>query len=244
MRVNVEKSIVSGTLACPPSKSYTQRGIFVASLAKGISRIDNALISRDTMAAVSAVENYGAIVSIDGSTITVEGVERLKIQGGNVNCENSGTAIRIATAIYASQCQNWITLTGDSSLRERPMQPLLDAIGSLGVAVQSKNGTPPFSIKGPIHGDSVRIRGNVSSQFISALAIAAPITNSGLKINIIGNMVSRPYLDATIATMEKFSAKVKTIRKYKGYDIPRQEYKPANFSVPQDFSSMALLLLA
>jgi 3-phosphoshikimate 1-carboxyvinyltransferase len=137
-----------------------------------------------------------------------------------------------------------IILTGDASLQKRPMQPLLDALSSIGAQCQSTNGNPPIRIKGKISGGDVKIPGNFSSQFISALLICAPMTEKGINLIIEEELVSKPYLDATIATMRKFGVSVQTLIPYKRYNISPQIYKEATFTVPIDFSSLALLLSA
>ncbi|MGI0089885.1 MAG: 3-phosphoshikimate 1-carboxyvinyltransferase, partial [Nitrosopumilaceae archaeon] len=127
---------------------------------------------------------------------------------------------------------------------KRPMQPLLDALEQLGARCTSTDGKPPITVIGKIRGGEVTIPGNVSSQFISALLIVAPKTENGVILNIEGELVSKPYLDVTIATMKKFGASVKVLSPYKKYTISRQEYTPIDFTIPSDFSSMALLLSA
>jgi len=124
------------------------------------------------------------------------------------------------------------------------MQPLLDALTSMGAQCSSENGKPPIKIKGKITGGEVTIPGNFSSQFISALLICAPLTKNGIQLNIEGNLVSKPYLDATIATMRKFGVTVQTLIPYKKYNITPQIYNSTSFTVPIDFSSLALLLSA
>jgi 3-phosphoshikimate 1-carboxyvinyltransferase len=124
------------------------------------------------------------------------------------------------------------------------MQPLLDALSSIGAKCDSTDGKPPIKIKGKITGGEVKIPGNFSSQFVSALLICAPLTDNGINLIIEGNLVSKPYLDATIATMRKFGVAVQTLIPYKRYNIPPQIYKECIFTVPIDFSSLALLLSA
>jgi len=243
MKCKVEKANPSGLISCPPNKSYTHRAIFLASLAKGKSTIRNVLLSRDTIATISACKAFGAEINVDGSTVTVEGKGEVIPQKPEIDASNSGTTIRISAAL-ASLSDTEITLTGDSSLRKRPMQPLLDALQKLGAVCASTYGNPPITIKGKILGGSTNISGSVSSQFISALLIAAPKTEKGIIFEIDGELVSKPYLDATIAIMKKFGVTVNTISSYKKYNIPKQDYKPVDFTIPSDFSSMALLLSA
>ncbi|HEX9846748.1 MAG TPA: 3-phosphoshikimate 1-carboxyvinyltransferase, partial [Candidatus Nitrosotenuis sp.] len=160
-----------------------------------------------------------------------------------VDASNSGTSIRIAAAVAALR-EGKTVLTGDESLKKRPMKPLLDALESLGAKCSSNDGRPPLTISGRMRGGEVSIPGNVSSQFISALLVAAPLTEKGVALNIISDLVSKPYLDATIITMEKFDVKVKVLDQYKKYKIEPQQYNSTTITIPSDFSSVALLLSA
>ena len=243
MNCRVEKSEISGNIVCPSNKSYTHRAIFLASLADGKSIIKNILRSGDTNATINACKNFGVEIKDVGNDITVSSTGELKIHSNTIDAANSGTTIRIATAISALS-NDKIVLTGDSSLKKRPMQPLLDALESLGAKCSSSNGNPPISVSGTIKGGEVKIPGNISSQFISALMITAPKLENGLILNIQGKLVSKPYIDATITVMKKFGVNVETKTPYKKYIIPKQNYKSTTFVIPSDFSSLALLLSA
>ncbi|KAG2471694.1 MAG: 5-Enolpyruvylshikimate-3-phosphate synthase [Nitrosopumilales archaeon] len=124
------------------------------------------------------------------------------------------------------------------------MQPLLDALESIGAKCSSKDGKPPITVKGKVSGGEVSIPGNISSQFVSALMIIAPRTEKGIVLNIEGDLVSKPYVDATITSMKKFNANVETTIPYKKYNVLPQKYKPTTLTIPSDFSSLALLLSA
>ena len=241
MNCKVEKSKISGEVNCPSNKSYTHRGIFLASLAGNNSKVENILLSADTKATIEACRKFGAIIEVDNSTLVVKESIKIGTKVPEINTENSGTTIRIAIGI-ASLFSEKITLTGDSSIQKRPMQPLLDALSSIGAKCSSKDGKPPVTIEGSVSGGEIKIPGNLSSQFISSLLISAPLTQNGINLSIEGDLVSKPYLDATIATMRKFGVTVQTLIPYKKYNISPQIYKNTTFTVPIDFSSLALLL--
>jgi 3-phosphoshikimate 1-carboxyvinyltransferase len=243
MKCKVTKSKISGQITCPPNKSYSHRAIFLASVAGKDSKVNNVLLSADTKATIEACKKFGAEIEIENSSIIVKNPIDLGTNVPEIDADNSGTTIRIASGI-ASLYSEEIILTGDSSLQKRPMQPLLDALSSIGAQCSSTDGKPPIKIKGKISGGNVSIPGNFSSQFISALLICAPLTKNGINLNIEGNLVSKPYLDATIATMRKFGVSVQTLIPYKKYNITPQIYKNTSFTVPIDFSSLALLLSA
>ena len=241
MNCKVEKSKIKGIIDCPSNKSYTHRGIFLASLAGNNSKVDNVLFSADTKATIEACKKFGAIIEVKESSIIVKESIKLASKVSEINTENSGTTIRIAIGI-ASLFSKEITLTGDESLQKRPMQPLLDALSSIGAKCSSTDGKPPVKIQGSVLGGEITIPGNLSSQFISSLLITAPLTKNGINLTIEGDLVSKPYLDATIATMRKFGVSVQTLIPYKKYNITPQIYKNTTFNVPIDFSSLALLL--
>ncbi len=241
MKCKVEKSRISGQIVCPPNKSYTHRAIFLASLVGKNSMVENVLFSADTNATIETCKKFGAEIEIRDSSIIVKNPIKIGTKISKIDTGNSGTTIRIASGI-ASLFSEEITLTGDSSLQKRPMQPLLNALSSIGAQCNSTDGKPPIKIRGKILGGKVKIPGNFSSQFISSLLISGPLTEKGINLTIEGNLVSKPYLDATVATMRKFGVSVQTLIPYKRYNIPPQIYKKSAFTVPIDFSSLALLL--
>ena len=241
MNCKIEKSKIKGQINCPSNKSYTHRGVFLASLAGNNSKVKNVLLSADTKATIEACKKFGAVIEVINSDIIVKESIKIGTNVPEINTENSGTTIRIAIGI-ASLFSEEIILTGDASLQKRPMQPLLDALSSIGAKCISTDGKPPVKIKGRVVGGNVRIPGNLSSQFISSLLICAPLTKNGINLTIDGDLVSKPYLDATIASMRKFGVSVQTLIPYKKYSVLPQIYKNSTFTVPIDFSSLALLL--
>ena len=243
MKCKIGKSNISGEVICPANKSYTHRAVFLSALSDGKSIIKKVLRSNDTNATISACRAFGVEVNESEDTVTIENSIGSTVQGSMINAQNSGTTLRIATAIAALSGGN-TELTGDDSLKKRPMRPILDSLEQLGITTESNDGKPPITIKGKIKGDHVNIEGDISSQFISALLIIAPRLNDGLTIEIDGNVVSKPYIDLTITTMKKFGADVQVVEPYKKYSILHQIYKPTTFTVPSDFSNLALLLSA
>ena len=243
MNCKIEKSQLNGDIQCPPSKSYTHRAIFLAALSDGKSIVKNALYSSDTKATIDACKTFGVDVHESGDVISIDNSIDLDGTGGIIDVVNSGTTIRIATAIAAIS-PNKTILSGDSSIKKRPMKPLLDSLKSLGAKCLSTDGKPPITVSGRIKGGKVEIVGDVSSQFISALLIIAPRLENGLELDIEGNIVSKPYIDSTIASMEKFGVEVEVVEKYRKYKIKHQIYKPTEFTVPSDFSNLSLILAA
>ena len=243
MNCKIQKSKLKGQIVCPANKSYTHRAIFLAALSDGKSIVKKILRSNDTIATINACRGFGIEVEEMENNVTIKNTIDSTVQNSMINAENSGTTIRIAIAIAALSGGN-TRLTGDDSLRKRPMQPILDALETMGVETESEDGKPPINIKGKIQGKEISIKGEISSQFISALLIIAPRLPEGLTVNIEGELVSKPYVDLTIAIMKKFGVEVKIEEEYKRYNVSHQIYKPTTFSIPSDFSNLALLLAA
>jgi 3-phosphoshikimate 1-carboxyvinyltransferase len=243
MNCKIQKSKLNGKIICPSNKSYTHRAIFLAALSDGKSIVKKILHSNDTIATISACRGFGVEVEEVENNVTIKNKIDETVQSSIINAENSGTTIRIAIAIAALSGGNTI-LTGDDSLKKRPMQPILDALETMGVETESDEGRPPIHINGKIQGKEISINGDISSQFISALLIIAPRLPEGLIINVEGKLVSKPYVDLTIAIMKKFGVEVKIEEEYKRYVVSHQIYKPTTFSIPSDFSNLALLLAA
>ncbi len=243
--VKVFKSDLQGKVKAPPSKSYTHRAVVLSSLASGKSRVNNPLLARDTIATIKACQALGSSIDEKEDILNVEGNPSLKTPEDIINVENSGTSMRLITAISSLAPEGYSIITGDASIRSRPMQPLLSALWSLGVECYSsrQNGLPPILVKGGgIEGGETEIKGDISSQFISALLVAAPKARKRTSIRVYGKTVSRPYIDATLSAMRIFGGNV-THKNYRDYDIPpNQDYHSVDFDVPGDFSSASLLI--
>lgn len=230
-----------GSVAPPPSKSYTHRAFFLAALAQGRSTVTNALLSADTEATLAAVRALGAQAAVDGDTAVIDGGD-LHAPAGVVDTLNSGTTMRIFAGL-ASMFAVPVTVDGDASLRKRPMQDLLDALAQAGVRCTSAGGRPPVTVCGPNRGGRVTIDGGISSQFITSLLLTAPMLTADSEIAVTGHLVSAPYLDVTLSMMRLFGAAARvegqTYRVRGGTG-----YRPHDFRVPADFSSAAFPLVA
>jgi 3-phosphoshikimate 1-carboxyvinyltransferase len=243
----VRKSKINGSARCPSSKSYSHRAIAIASLASGHSTITNVLLARDTLATLAGCGTLGAEIKYEGTTLRVKGNDLLNPPENVINAENSGTTIRIITAVSALVKRGYTVLTGDQSLRRRPMQPMLDALVALGVEAYStkEDGTPPLIVKGGgIKGGTIVVDGSISSQFISGLLIASIYADSRILMKIKGNLVSKPYIDATLAIMNHFGVSRDHTPDMREYYIKNARYRASNFDVPADFSTAALILAA
>ena len=205
------------------------------------------LISRDTIATLSASRALGINIDQHRARLTIDGKYPLDTPHNIINAENSGTTIRIYAAMAALTRRGFTVLTGDASLRRRPMQPLLDGLNQLGVVCFSSqmNGLSPLLIKGGgIRGGHVTINGNISSQFLSSLLISSIYATRPVSIQVRGQQVSKPYVKSTLSSMKKFGVLVDSEEDLTEYYIENNKYRPTQFQVPGDFSAAALLLVA
>ena len=239
-----------GSVSVPPSKSYTHRAVLMASLAQTSrsgsgSRIRNPLLSRDTNATVEACAAMGAQMDRREGVLTIRGT-RPMLPDDVVNVENSGTTLRFMTSAFSLAPEGYAVLTGDSSIRRRPMQPLLDTLGQLGVQTWSSrhNGCAPIVVKsGGMRGGRASIRGDVSSQFISSLLISSPMAEIDTVLKV-ADAVSRPYIEMTLRLAKHFGVKILK-RGYTEFEVSSgQEYRAADFTVPADFSSASFIVAA
>lgn len=230
---------VEGKVEAPPSKSYTHRAFILALLANGRSRIIRPLLSEDTLATLSAVEAFGAEVEREAEVVEIYGTDGKLASPEFIDCKNSGTTLRLLMGVAA--LNGTVVLTGDESLCQRPIAPLAEALSKLGVRVKylSSEGKPPVKIKGAhLRGGRVKIRGDVSSQFISSLLIISPYTQEGMEVEITSETKSKPYIDITIDMMKTFGVDVERYD-YRLFKISPGSYYGRELKIEGDFSSIS-----
>jgi len=243
MKAQVSRSTVEGTVQAPPSKSITHRAIVLAGLARGDSILHRPLLSSDTLATLQGMERFGTLVRREGDALVVRGGP-LRVPTKEIDCANSGTTIRLLAGV-ASLLSATVTLTGDASLQQRPMRPLLAALSELGVSAASArgDGTAPLIIRGPNRGRWAHLKGDVSSQFVSSLLISCALKELDTEIVLTTPLKSKPYVDVTMDMMSRFGGRCWETKN--GYHVPGgQVYRPRELAIPGDFSSAAFPLVA
>jgi 3-phosphoshikimate 1-carboxyvinyltransferase len=246
MKLTIHKSELKGTANAPPSKSYTHRAIAIAALSKK-AIVHYPLISEDTKATIRASQAFGASIEQKNDALTITGFDgKLKVPDNVLDVANSGTTLRIMTAV-SSLVDGATVLTGDASIRTRPNTPLIKSLNDLGAQAFStrNNGMAPIVVKGKIKGGKVHIDGSISSQFISALLIACPFAKNETTIMIDGDLKSRPYVNITIDMLKDAGAKIIVDEEVNSFTIPSdQEYDLRSYNVPGDFSSASYMMAA
>jgi len=234
-KITVKKSQLAGKVFCPPSKSYSHRAIVISCLSNGISNLENILLSRDTIATINCCKMLGMKIyeirllkelqqqsNDDDKNLSLQNVGNLKISSSGarigfetpediLNAENSGTTIRLLTSVCSFVNNGFTVLTGDTSLRKRPMGDLINSLNQLGIDCFStnKSKTPPLIVKGGgIKGGEVFVSGEISSQFISSLLLSGIYAKEKVLIKVLGNQVSKPYIISTMSIMKRFGVNI------------------------------------
>ncbi len=237
---------ILGVVNAPPSKSYSHRAFIIATLAEGTSQLKYPLYSEDTMATLESCRSFGSNIEAKTRECKVKGTGGIfKTPDDVLNVKNSGTTLRIITSA-ASLAPNYTIITGDNSLRKRPMNDLIQALQKLGVSVIStrNNGKAPIIVKGGFNGGESVIKGDVSSQYISSIIISAPYADHSVDLKVIGDFISKPYVDMTLDIMHKFGVTVEYQISESSFHIPPQKYRATPYTVEGDYSSASYLIAA
>ena len=214
---------VRGTVKLPGSKSISNRFLLLAALAEGTTHLLDVLDSDDTRRMLDALRALGVRIDAAATGLHVTGVGgRFPVRKCDLFLGNAGTAFRPLTAVLALNDGEY-RLSGVPRMHERPIGDLVDALRSIGAAIDylGAEGYPPLAIhRGRIRtGTPVRVRGNVSSQFLTALLLALPLTGAAGRIEVDGDLISKPYIEITLNALRRF-----------GVDVEREGW--ASFSIP------------
>ncbi|AHK00497.1 MULTISPECIES: 3-phosphoshikimate 1-carboxyvinyltransferase [Rhizobium/Agrobacterium group] len=206
---------LSGKVEPPGSKSITNRALLLAGLAKGKSRLTGALKSDDTLYMAEALRAMGVkVTEPDATTFVVEGTGVLQQPEKPLFLGNAGTATRFLTAA-AALVDGAVIIDGDEHMRKRPIMPLVEALRALGVEADAPTGCPPVTVRGKGMGfpkGSVTIDANLSSQYVSALLMAAACGDKFVDIILKGEEIgAKGYIDLTTSAMEAFGAKIERV---------------------------------
>ena len=234
----------AGTVKMPGSKSISNRVLLLAALADGETRVENLLDSDDTGVMLDALELLGVRIERDSATVRGGSFPN---KSADLRLGNAGTAFRPLTAVLALAGGEY-RLSGAPRMHERPIGGLVDALRALGARIDylGKEGFPPLALHpGAIRrGASVRVRGDVSSQYLSALLMAAPLAGSETRIEVEGELISKPYVEITLNLMRRFGVKVERDG-WKTFTVPAQRYaSPGEIRVEGDASSASYFLAA
>ncbi len=227
------------------SKSIANRAILLGSLSKGITILENVPNSDDVQILLKNLPLFGIEVLQKDKQYIIKGNPQFDFKDHYFYLENAGTALRPLVAVL-STFEGEFIIDGNEQMRNRPIKDLTDALESLGVIIEtSSKGTPPVKIKkGGWKKDQVYISGKTSSQFISALLMASPLSGKNIEIFVTDEIVSKPYIDMTINLMKKFGIQVYQ-ENYKYYKVFSEPYKtPGKFFIEGDATAATYFFTA
>ena len=231
----------------PGSKSYTHRALIVSALADGESVLMNALRSEDTEHTVRALEKFGVPIFWERDRIRILGKGgSLKAREETIFVGNSGTSMRFLTALAALK-KGRTLLDGSERMRKRPIADLLEGLRALGVKTYSKEeeGYPPVMVEPEkLKGGTARIRGDESSQFLSALLMVAPYALRDVCVEVIGDLVSKPYVDITRDVIAAFKVEVQNAGYHSFFIKAGQRYLPQTYFIEGDASNASYFFSA
>ncbi len=240
---------ISGEVRLPGSKSISNRALLLAALARGETRLTNLLASDDTRFMLTALKQLGVEIRVADGDYLVTGCAGPIVthsQSYELDLGLAGTALRPLTAALTLG-RGTFHLDGSKRMRERPVAHLVDGLRQLGADIRylENEGYPPLEVRGRgLKGGAIEMRGDISSQFLTSLLLAAPLANSAVEVSILGQQVSQPYLDITVHMMRAFGADAGHDN-YRTFTVRPSEYvSPGNFLVEGDASSASYFLAA
>ena len=232
----------------PGSKSITNRALVVAGLADGESELAGVLFSEDTHVMMDSLQKMGVGIrqNLNGLSVSINGT------GGSLErpeetlwVHQSGTTARFCLPL-AALCRQEVTIDGDEQIKNRPHEELCKALQSLGAQIEyleAPNSFPLVVNGKDLQGGQISLNGGISSQFISALLLAAPCFPDQLELNIDGDLVSRPYIDMTISVMQAFGAQVQRVNDRR-YVVSPTGYRNSRYEIEPDASAASYFFAA
>ena len=246
MIATIKPSSLKGIVQAPTSKSSMQRACAAALLAKGKSVIYHPGHSNDDKAALDIIKRLGA-------EITIKDEELIVISRGiypkeqEVNCDESGLSIRMFTPIIALADKE-ITINGEGSLLNRPMDFFDKILPQLNVKIKSQNGKLPLIVQGPLQPKNIEIDGSLSSQFLTGLLMAYAAADAKDVSISVNNLASKPYIDLTLDVMRRFGLKLPENKNYEEFYFSEETHNSSlithEYSVEGDWSGGSFLLVA
>lgn len=241
---------VDGTINLPGSKSVSNRALLLAALARGTTVLTNLLDSDDVRHMLNALSALGIHYTLSADRTRCEVTGNAGPLQANESLElflgNAGTAMRpLAAALCLGH--NDIVLTGEPRMKERPIGHLVDALrqGGAQITYLEQENYPPLRLQGGFSGGNVEVDGTVSSQFLTALLMTAPLAPNDTTITIKGDLVSKPYIDITLHLMKTFGVEVENQHYQRFVVRGGQQYQsPGQYLVEGDASSASYFLAA
>ncbi len=236
MKVKIKPATPVGSIVAPPSKSMAHRLLICSGLANGTSKVHGIALSEDVLATLDCLTALGATYTIDGDTVTISGANPSKAKGTELYCRESGSTLRFFIPICLMSGDPYV-IYGSDTLLKRPMSVYEDICCEQGLVFEN-NGSN-ISVCGPLNSGNYRVKGNISSQFISGLLFALPLLESDSTVSIAPPIESCSYINLTIHALSQFGVEVIWTDERTLYIKGGQNYVPREVSVEGDYSNAA-----
>ncbi|HVS99445.1 MAG TPA: 3-phosphoshikimate 1-carboxyvinyltransferase [Solirubrobacterales bacterium] len=235
---------LQGEISVPASKYHAHRALMLASLAAGESRIKGGVAAKHVQSTIEVLTGLGTEIEATEDGFLVRGGVPYRPLRDGVSVGSSGTTLYFMIGL-ASLAEEPVTLTGQKYFQRRPVGPLLEALGQMGVELTSANATPPITVRPQRpRGGRVSIAGTLS-QWISGLIIVAPFATAPTTIEVEGTLNEQPYVELTVNMMRDFGLEVGVADDWRRFEIePNQTARPAEVTLPPDIGSLAFGLAA
>ncbi|NOH15484.1 3-phosphoshikimate 1-carboxyvinyltransferase [Clostridium cochlearium] len=239
---------LKGSINIPPSKSLAHRAIIAAGLAGGESIIDNIVYSKDILATIYGMKNFGVSINEieknNNKLLNIKGVNKIQIQNNIIDCIESGSTLRFLIPIALLQNEREVTFIGSGKLPQRPLDEYYNIFNKKNIFYQNEKGNLPLRVKGKLKPGEFYLKGDISSQFITGLMFVLPLLCGDSKIIITSKLESKAYVDLTMDILNKFGVKIENNNYKEFYIKGNQSYVPRNYNVEGDFSQGAFWLVA
>lgn len=240
--IRIIPSDLTGNVCVPASKSVCHRAVICAGLAEGTSRISGIVFSDDIIATMHAMEALGAIIRREGDSLIITGTDCTNPVHHTIDCNESGSTLRFLIPLGLNN--QTMTFTGKGQLVERPLNDYFNILDEQQIVYQTADGHLPLSVTGALKPGQFRLRGDVSSQFVSGLLFALPRLESDSSIIITTELESKGYIDLTLSTLALFGIRVIN-NDYREFIVPgNQKYQSRDYHVEGDYSQVAFWLVA
>lgn len=242
MKIEIRPKRIGGTIEAVPSKSVSHRAIIAAGLADGHSRIGNVMLSDDIQATCDAMVSFGAGINRKGQILDIISNGELKTPSHPIDCRESGSTLRFLTP-FGGLVDEPVVYKGEPGLGKRPMRPYLDIFKNCGMRCESSDGLP-LVVEGRLKPGRYRLRGDVSSQFITGLLFTLPQLESDSEIEITTPLESKSYVDLTMEILERFQVEIENEGDRRFKIKGNQVFRKATMDVEGDYSQAAFWIVA
>ncbi|MEK4947087.1 3-phosphoshikimate 1-carboxyvinyltransferase [Carnobacterium sp. FSL W8-0810] len=237
---------LNGTVIVPPSKSMAHRAVICASLAAGRSTIKNIQLSDDILATIEGMRSFGAIISYDDQTLTIDGIRNgAAKESRTINCNESGSTLRFLIPL-ATLFTGETHFIGQGHLGKRPLEPYQELFDAQSLHYnQATTENLQLSVAGPLTSGIYEMRGDISSQFITGMLLTLPLLAEDSILKITTHLESKGYIDLTLSVLQSFGIVIEQDEDGQEYRIKGQQaYTARDYTVEGDYSQAAFWLSA